>query len=70
MGTLQRNKAQARELEDTIRSMVIEDDLPLEVLEHMVGILKENIRQIKETVTEITEKERVLHGTDTGAALL
>ncbi|MCI8890512.1 hypothetical protein [Sporofaciens musculi] len=50
--------------------MVIEDDLPLEVLEHTVGILKENARQIKETVTEIMEKERVLHGTDTGATLL
>lgn len=68
--TLQGNKAKARELADMVGSIVVEDDLPLEVLELTADILKEDFRQIKEAAVEIMEEERALHGTDTGTTLL
>lgn len=68
--TLQGNKAKARELADMVGSIVIDEDLPLEVLELTADILKEDFRQIKEAAVEIMEEERALHGTDTGTTLL
>ncbi len=68
--TLQGNKAKARELANMVGSIVVEDDLPLEVLELTADILKEDFRQIKEAAVEIIEEERALHGTNTGATLL
>lgn len=68
--TLQGNKAKARELANMVGSIVVEDDLPLEVLELTADILKEDFRQIKEAAVEIIEEERALHGTDTGTTLL
>lgn len=68
--TLQGNKTKARELADMVGSIVVEDDLPLEVLELTADILKEDFRQIKEAAVEIMEEERALHGTDTGTTLL
>ena len=68
--TLQGNKAKARELADMVGSIVVDEDLPLEVLELTADILKEDFRQIKEAAVEIMEEERALHGTDTGTALL
>ncbi len=68
--TLQGNKAKARELADMVGSIVIDEDLPLEVLELTADILKEDFRQIKEAAVEIMKEERALHGTDTGTTLL
>lgn len=68
--TLQGNKAKARELADMVGSIVVDEDLPLEVLELTADILKEEFRQIKEAAVEIMEEERALHGTDTGTTLL
>ena len=68
--TLQGNKAKARELADMVASIVVDEDLPLEVLELTADILKEDFRQIKEAAVEIMEEERALHGTDTGTTLL
>ena len=68
--TLQGNKAKARELADMVGSIVVDEDLPLEVLELTADILKEDFRQIKEAAVEIMEEERALHGTDTGPTLL
>ena len=68
--TLQGNKAKARELADMVGSIVVDEDLPLEVLELTADILKEDFRQIKEAAVEIMEGERALHGTDTGTRLL
>lgn len=68
--TLQGNKAKARELADIVGSKVVDEDLPLEVLELTADILKEDFRQIKEAAVEIMEEERALHGTDTGTTLL
>lgn len=68
--TLQGNKAKARELADMVGSIVIDEDLPLEVLELTADILKEDFKQIKEAAVEIMEEERALHGTDTGTTLL
>ena len=68
--TLQGNKAKARELADMVGSIVVDEDLPLEVLELTADILKEDFRQIKEAAVEIIEEERALHGTDTGTTLL
>lgn len=62
--------AKARELADMVGSIVVDEDLPLEVLELTADILKEDFRQIKEAAVEITEEERALHGTDTGTTLL
>ena len=68
--TLQGNKAKARELADMVGSIVVDEDLSLEVLELTADILKEDFRQIKEAAVEIMEEERALHGTDTGTTLL
>lgn len=68
--TLQGNKAKARELADMVGSIVVDEDLPLEVLKLTADILKEDFRQIKEAAVEIMEEERALHGTDTGTTLL
>ena len=68
--TLQGNKAKARELADMVGSIVVDEDLSLEVLELTADILKEDVRQIKEVAVEIMEEERALHGTDTGTTLL
>ena len=68
--TLQGNKAKARELADMVGSIVVDEDLPLEVLELTADILKEDFRQIKEAAVEIMEEERALHGTGTGTTLL
>lgn len=68
--TLQGNKAKARELADMVGSIVVDEDLPLEVLELTADILKEDFRQIKEAAVEIMEEERALNGTDTGTTLL
>lgn len=68
--TLQGNKAKARELADMVGSIVVDEDLPLEVLELTADILKEDFRQIKEAAVEIMEEERALHGTNTGTTLL
>lgn len=68
--TLQGNKAKARELADMVGSIVVDEDLPLEVLELTADILKEDFRQIKEAAVEIMKEERALHGTDTGTTLL
>ena len=68
--TLQGNKAKARELADMVGSIVVDEDLPLEVLELTADILKEDFKQIKEAAVEIMEEERALHGTDTGTTLL
>lgn len=68
--TLQGNKEKARELADMVGSIVVDEDLPLEVLELTADILKEDFRQIKEAAVEIMEEERALHGTDTGTTLL
>ena len=68
--TLQGNKAKARELADMVGSIVVDEDLPLEVLGLTADILKEDFRQIKEAAVEIMEEERALHGTDTGTTLL
>lgn len=53
-----------------VGSIVVDEDLPLEVLELTADILKEDFRQIKEAAVEIIEEERALHGTDTGTTLL
>ena len=68
--TLQGNKAKTRELADMVGSIVVDEDLPLEVLKLTADILKEDFRQIKEAAVEIMEEERALHGTDTGTTLL
>ena len=68
--TLQGDKAKARELADMVGSIVVDEDLPLKVLELTADILKEDFRQIKEAAVEIMEEERALHGTDTGTTLL
>lgn len=59
----------ARELADMVGSIVVDEDLPLEVLELTADILKEDVRQIKEAATEIMKEARTLHGTNTGTTI-
>lgn len=59
----------ARELADMVGSIVVDEDLPLEVLELTADILKEDVRQIKEAATEIMKEARALHGTNTGTTI-
>lgn len=68
--TLQGNKGKARELADMVGSVVVDENLPLEVIKLTADLLNEDYRQIKEAAVEIIEEERAVHGTNTGTTLL
>lgn len=54
------NEDKARELADMVGSMVVDEYLPLEVLELTADILKEDYRQIKQAAEDIkTEQQAV-----------
>lgn len=68
--TLQENRGKARELADMVGSVVVEEFLPLEVLEITADLLKEDCRQIRQAAEEIAEEERAVHGINTGSTIL
>ncbi len=68
--TLQENREKARELADMVGSVVVEEFLPLEVLEITADLLKEDCRQIRQAAEEIAEEERAVHGINTGSTIL
>lgn len=68
--TLQENREKARELADMVGSLVIDELLPLEVLEITAGLIKEDCRQIRQAAEDIAEEERAIHGIKTGTTLL
>lgn len=53
---LQDNQIKARELANMVGSVVVDEDIPLEVLEITADLLKEDYRQIKQA-TDDTQKE-------------
>lgn len=67
---LQENKEKARKLADMVNSMVLDENLPLEVLEIMADLIKEDCKQIRRAAAEIVEEERAVYGIDTGTTLL
>ncbi|MDD3488791.1 MAG: hypothetical protein PHR62_02765 [Paludibacter sp.] len=68
--TLQEHREKARELADMVGSVVVEEFLPLEILELTADLLKEDCRQIRQAAEEIAEEERAVHGINTGSTLL
>lgn len=67
---LQENREKARELADMVGSVAVDENLPLEVLELVADVLKEDCKQIRQAAVEIAEEERAVHGIDTGTTLL
>ena len=53
-----------------VGSIVVDENLPLEVIKLTADLLNEDYRQIKEAAVEIIEEERAVHGTNTGTTLL
>ena len=49
-------KTKARELADMVGSIVVDEELPLEILELTADLLKEDGRQIKEAAEAIMEE--------------
>lgn len=54
---LQANKAKARELADMVGSVVVDENIPLEVLEIVADLLKEDCRQIRQAANDIKEEQ-------------
>ena len=52
------NEDKARELADMVGSVVIDEYLPLEVLELTADFLKEDCRQIKQATQDIKEEQQ------------
>lgn len=50
----------ARELADMVGSVVVDEALPLEVLEAVADCLKEDCRQIRQAVQDIQEEQQVI----------
>lgn len=67
---LQENREKARELADMVGSLVVDENLPLEVLEITADLLKEDCQQIRQAAVDIAEEERAVHGIITGTTLL
>lgn len=57
--TLQEKKEKARELADMVGSVVVDENLSMDVLELVADLLKEDCRQIRQAVKEMTEEQEV-----------
>lgn len=57
--TLQEKKEKARELADMVGSVVVDENLSMDVLEMVADLLKEDCRQIRQAVKEMTEEQEV-----------
>ena len=57
---LQRNKEKARELADMVGSVVIDEALPLEVLELLADCLKEDCKQIRQAAEDMKKEEQAI----------
>lgn len=55
---LQANRAKARELADMVGSVVVDENIPLEVLEIVADLLKEDCRQIRQAANDIKEEQQ------------
>ena len=59
--TLQEKKEKARELADMVGSVVVDENLSMGVLEMVADILKEDCRQIRQAVKEMTEEQEAAY---------
>lgn len=59
--TLQEKKEKARELADRVGSVVVDENLSMDVLEMVADLLKEDCRQIRQAVKEMTEEQEVAY---------
>lgn len=50
----------ARELADMVGSVVVDEALPLEVLEAVADCLKEDCRQIRQAAQDMQEEQRAI----------
>lgn len=50
----------ARELADMVGSVVVDESLPLEVLEAVADCLKEDCRQIRQAVQDMQEEQQAI----------
>lgn len=55
---LQANREKARELADMVGSVAVDENIPLEVLEIVADLLKEDCRQIRQAVNDIKEEQQ------------
>ena len=59
--TLQEKKEKARELADMVGSVVVDENLSMDVLELVADLLKEDCRQIRQAVKEIAEEQEATY---------
>ena len=59
--TLQEKKEKARELADMVGSVVVDENLSMDVLKMVADLLKEECRQIRQAVKEMTEEQEVAY---------
>ena len=64
---LQANRAKARELADMVGSVAVDENIPLEVLEIVAALLKENCRQIRQAANDIKEEQQAIEKLQTAA---
>lgn len=60
------NEDKARELADMVGSVVVDEYLPLEVLELTADFLKEDCRQIKQAAQDIKEEQQEIQALAAG----
>lgn len=61
------NEDKARELADMVGSVVVDEYLPLEVLELTADILKEDYRQIKQAAEDIKTEQQAVKELEEGS---
>ena len=54
------NEEKARELADMVGNVIVDEALPLEVLESVADFLKEDCRQIKQAVEDMQEEQQAI----------
>ena len=59
--SLQEKKEKARELADMVGSVVVDENLSMDVLKMVADLLKEDCRQIRQAVKEMTEEQEVAY---------
>lgn len=53
-------KEKARELADMVGALVVDENLPLEVMEMTADLLKEDCEEIRQAAVDIAEEERAI----------
>ncbi len=57
---LQAKREKVRELADMVGSVVIDENLPLDTLDMLADVLKEDYRQIRQQAKEIIEEQQAI----------